>query len=199
MIFAVFSIGIVIWNFVKQKNFTTKFLLSIIAAFSAAYLFYPGTVSEYYLLAFFPVLIMLLASFLVRLPNYILFSILGGFILFNAFSVFTTSQEYGLTHKKDLIQKISAFTGNNLVYLAPAGSYRTYGGWRYLFKVYGRTPTQSSSDSSFGWIYPDELVTGKPVYKVALSDAPIDKDPLLGKPVAHFSSGGYYGYVYKTK
>jgi len=31
--------------------------------------------------------------------------------------------------------------------------YHSYGGWRYLFRVYGKKPARAFADEFFGWIY----------------------------------------------
>jgi len=74
--------------------------------------------------------------------------------------------------------------------------YHSSGGWRYLFKAYGKTPDASYADKYFGWIYSDEIKSNQPKLNVIISEYKPDKLP--GKPIVSFQSGVYYGYVIKN-
>jgi hypothetical protein len=72
--------------------------------------------------------------------------------------------------------------------------YHPYGGWRYLFRIYGKKPVQSFADEFFGWIYQDEMTDEKPQMKVAISEGIPYKSK--EEPMIVFKSGNYYGYIF---
>ena len=68
------------------------------------------------------------------------------------------------------------------------GCYR-YGGWRYLFSVYGTIPATSSADNWIGWLYPHEI---RSPANLTVHISPITESPLtLTNPLATFESGAY--------
>ena len=75
--------------------------------------------------------------------------------------------------------------------------YHPYGGWRYLFKTYGRAPNQSFADEFFGWIYPDEIKNTPSTLKVVVMEEKDYKTDV--KPLAVFSEGAYKAYVFENK
>lgn len=52
---------------------------------------------------------------------------------------------------------VASTVGNNSYDLASEGECHQYEGWRYLFAVYSRAPERSDIDSTFGWLYPNEI------------------------------------------
>jgi len=98
------------------------------------------------------------------------------------------------------IGKIMPLVGNKSYYLETRTrdkrKYHSAGGWRYLFKVYGKTPTQSHADDYFGWIYQDEISKEKPEMRVIISEYPTQ---INQKPIAEFNEGVYYGYIIENQ
>lgn len=197
IIFALLSIGVIIFNILKKNEYSSRFLVLLCLAYLTAFLLYPGSIAEYYLLAFFPLFIILSGLFLQQFSTKLLIFPSIIFIFFNCLAVFSTSQQYGLSAKKELIQKVSKQIGNQHYNLETQGSYRTFGGWRYLFKIYGKTPSQSSADEYFSWIYPDEINKTSAQYKVIISDINLDElqNPNLLKKITH---QGFKAYIYNN-
>ena len=76
------------------------------------------------------------------------------------------------------------------------GICHNFEGWRYLFKVYGRVPTQSYTDSSLGWLYPNGISKEPPTYTIILSE---DRIPLKEdlSSLESFKEGAYRIYIQK--
>ncbi len=120
---------------------------------------------EYYLLGFFPLLFIIVANFFEKFTLPLI--ILGVFALY---SIFTATGNYGINAQKKLIEKVSQKIGNETFYLSESGNCHAYSGWRYLFKAYGATPTKTSEDYNFGWLYPDEISNTKTKYNIVMNE-----------------------------
>jgi len=112
-------------------------------------------------------------------------------------TVFTLQQEqYGLITRKKLIQQIMPYVGNKSFYLetitTDGRKYHSAGGWRFLFKVFGRTPAQSHADDFFGWIYQDEISKNKPELRVLVSEYPAKINKNI---IKQFNVGIFYAYI----
>lgn len=178
-----------------------QYLLLMLVFSMVFFIFYPGYSAEYYLLNFFVLLPIVLALLFDRIPTPITIVILAVFIASNSFTVFNSSQsQYGLTVRKNAIEKVMKVVGNKPYALENYGEdprkYHPYGGWRYLFKIYGKTPTRSFADEFFGWIYQAEMTQDKPVYRVVISDSIPYVSPI--EPIMQFKQGAYFFYVFKT-
>ncbi|MBI3619756.1 glycosyltransferase [Candidatus Roizmanbacteria bacterium] len=199
VLISLFSFLVFLWFLSQKKNSYQNQLLSWTLLLSAASLIvYPGVAGEYYLLSFIVLFPFVLAVFLSKLPKFVTAGLLTLFLVFNAVTVFTTSQTpYGLSTKKRLIQKVMKIVDGKTYVLETYGKdprkYHPYGGWRYLFKIYGRTPTHSFADEFFGWIYRDELSTRDSRLRVVVSEDIPYQTPL--NVIARFHEGAYYAYV----
>lgn len=173
------------------------FLIVALTAFMA----FPGGSSEYYTLSFF-VLFTFVVGFLISrqkksiqkllITSVIIASILGVNTVINA------SDEFSLGPKKELINKVMAVIGNESFAIDGRGVCHDYEGWRYLFKVYGRLPSQSYTDKNLGWLYPEEIDITPPTYTVILSE---DRIPLTEdlSDLLSIKEGGYRAYIRKNK
>jgi len=198
-----FSVLILIWSIRKSfTNFKLLTLLSMIFLLVISFAFYPGYAAEYYLLGIYPLFAVLAGLFLTKLPQVATLSIIVLFVIANCLTVFSTTQEpYGLMTRKKLIREVTEKVGDQNFYLATVGKsplkYHHYGGWRYLFQVYGKTPAQSYADEYFGWIYPKEIVSKKPPLKVVISeDIPYKTQQ---KPLHEFHQGVFYAYIFNNE
>lgn len=174
-----------------------RILTASMLCFLAAYIFYPGGVVAYFLLGFIGLFCISVGLFLNKLPKYISIPIILIFMVINFYTLLTTQQkQFGLLTRKRLIQKVMTVVGNQPFYLETrtldGRKYHSAGGWRYLFKAYGKTPAQSHADDFFGWIYQDEISKIKPEMRVIVSEYPTK---LSQKPIAQFQEGVYYGFV----
>lgn len=164
ILFLIFSLFILIWIMTK-KGRNTRLLSTVMWTFVLFFIFFPGKMLEYYLLGFFPLFIIACALFLSKTNRYLLAFFVGIFISVNIVSFKNSNTNRGLNTKKLLIEKVANIVGNESYSLE---SKEILGGWRYLFKVYFKSPNYSNTDETFGWIYPDEINSTVPKYKVVV-------------------------------
>lgn len=135
-----------------QEN--SRVLLFSIILISLSFILFPGRKDEYYLLGLFPLLLFIPALLWNKhlIPVLILaISVLG------ITGIVTSYNPYGLEAKKQIISKVMSIIGTNPYDLEEQGVCHQYEGWRYLFTTYARPPERSSIDSTFGWLYPDQI------------------------------------------
>lgn len=195
---SLFSILILLYFFLKIKVDKKITVLRIVfLLYLGGFIFYPGIAGEYFLLAFLTLFTLAAGLFLSRLPNPISIAVISIFIAVNAITVLSSNQGiYGLATRKILIQKVMKNLGNNSFSLETFGpdkrKYHPYGGWRFLFKVYGRAPDQSFADEFFGWIYHDEISIEKPRIKVIVTENLEYHTPNISKV---YREGPYRAYI----
>jgi len=184
-----------------RQFFSGKLAVKIIDGFSIVFLstslLYPGPMQEYYFVIFFPVLAIILAVLLNKLPVVFTYFFLALYVVTNilTFSQTISDNRHGLSAKKDLIVKTMRYV-NQPYYLATKSAYRDNGGWHYLFKAYGKTPDQSDADQMFGWIYQDEISGKKPPLKIIITENKFIPLPMNFKEI---KSGSYYSYITANK
>lgn len=184
----------------QKKNRAGMILASGIATFLIVFTFYTGYAAEYFLLGLYVMSCMAFGIVLAKISGKILLPALLLFIVMNALALGTTKQEpFGLPVRKQLITNVMRVVKSKPYALETYGTnprkYHSYGGWRYLFKIYGhQAPVTSFADEFFGWIYADELTHIQPVYRVVVTDTiPYQSNE---QPFATFHEGAYYGYVF---
>ena len=198
----VFSLVILVWMIkISIKKRECRLLLLSMFSFIFVFLTYSTGGVEYFLLGFMALFIIGVGIFLSRMPNFVSLPLIAIYIMLNFYTLLTTQQEqFGLKARKNLIGKIMPLVGNKSYYLETRTrdkrKYHSAGGWRYLFKVYGKTPTQSHADDYFGWIYQDEISKEKPEMRVIISEYPTQ---INQKPIAEFNEGVYYGYIIENQ
>ena len=192
------ALGVLIWAAMKDQK--KRYLFFIIVFSMIFFVFYPGYSAEYYLLNFFVLFPIVLALLFELLPTILLTPIIAVFIILNSLTIINSTQgKYGLTVRKVTIKKVMNFIGDKPYELETYGKdprkYHAYGGWRYLFRIYGKIPAKAFADEFFGWIYQNELTEKKPYYRVVVSDD--IKYQSKTKPALQFKGGVYYFYVFK--
>lgn len=189
------------WFLLKNRKPGYRLLFISLIIIPLSYILYPSYNPEYYLMSFITLMTIVIGFWLQSLQNIISTIIITFFVLTNFLTIITTSDRYGLIVKKQLVEQAMSAIDNQSFYLDVAGSiptrYYPYAGWRYLFKAYGKTPTQSSTDDFMGWIYKDELSKEKPKFKVIVSDTIQPK--FEKKPLYMFKSGPYYAYIFNNE
>jgi len=181
------------------KDVKKRYLLLMIIFSMIFFVFYPGYSAEYYLLNFFILFCIVVGLFLADMPQVITIIGILIFIAANSITIIKSPQyQFGLTVRRRLIKKVMVVVGNKPYSLETYGKdlrkYHPYGGWRYLFRIYGRKPAQSFADEFFGWIYQDEITGEKPQMKVVISEGISYKSK--EEPVAVFKQGNYFAYVF---
>ncbi len=193
IVFILLSLGI-IGLFIRKKQTDAGQILSVIAlAYLIMFVVYPGKILDYYFIGFFPFFAIMVGNTFEKIPGKIL--IPYGFIIAMYVCAIMISQpvNQGLTAKKVLISRVMEKLGNRSYELNTTHDYLYFGGWRYLFSAYGRTPAKSQADSMFGWIYQKEISDSKPQATVIVSDSPIK----TGKNTIEVHSGIYYAEIKK--
>jgi hypothetical protein len=123
-------------------------------------LLYPRERYEYYLVYFFPWLILFIS-----LGFYVFFKkreewpglwFLGiFFIILNLGTLFTAKKTFSYTDKLRVISEISPYIDKSY-HLEALGGCQRFGGYRYLFENSIRTPISSYMDPYFSWLYGEE-------------------------------------------
>ncbi|MBI4036572.1 glycosyltransferase family 39 protein [Candidatus Daviesbacteria bacterium] len=154
---------------------------------------------EYYLVGFFPLLLLTVAATITSFPKPFksLASVLFLLIcLLGIFTVLTAKKDFGLEVKKQLVNKVMHVIGDNPYDLKEEGDCHKYEGWRYLFSVYGRKPERSSEDKTFAWLYPDEVSTKATKYSVIIKETRAAAEINKNYNVT-FQEGGFTAYIYE--
>lgn len=199
ILLSVFSIGLVLSFVVTRETYVTKerrLVLAVILVQVLGFLVFPGKAFEYYLLGFFPMVLLVFA--LVFPKKYVWWLTLPLCVL-GVVTVLTTQPDFGLAAKEQLIHQTLQVVGDRNFELVESGMCQVAGGWRYLFSRYGKPPVASSVDKSMGWIYPDELTTTPPEELVVVEETRIPENYKLkvDKDVLNqVISGGYTATIY---
>jgi len=201
VIFSILLLVLFIRTAINKKGREYYILLGEVTIFPVVFTFYTGYSAEYFLLAWYPICCIAFGIGLSNFPSKLWIVILAIFIFGNSLVMFTTQQEkYGLLVRKKLIKNIMPYISDAPFELETYGTdprlYHSYGGWRFLFKIYGKTPVRSFADPSFGWIYPDEISDKTPEYTIVVTDG--TKLKTKKNPIKSFKEGNYYGYVYNN-
>lgn len=200
--FILVSVVMLLWFVWKNyKQLSSRILLAMIGIIAVGFIFYPGSQAEYFMLGMIALLPIVIGNVLAKIPVKISALIGIIFVIVNGAIIFSSTQaNYGLTVRKAMVKEMMKGVGDKTFYLETVGKdprkYHGYGGWRHLFRVYGRTPTQSHADEFFGWIFPEELTNEKPKLRVVISeDMPYKSNK---KPLHQFRSGAFYGYTFNN-
>lgn len=192
------------WFLLKKENFKRnelKIISFIIFLFLTFFLIFPGGAFEYYLLGVFPLLVFLpplLWESLSGIKKAVAALVIVLMVLLGINTVLKSNTSLGLADQKNVIFEVMKVVGDKSYKLVESGGCRRYAGWRYLFKMYGKVPVESSIDSTFGWLYPQELTKKKADYLVIVSEKRIDPN-LVIKGASEVQSGGFKAYVIKSQ
>lgn len=185
-------------NIGKKQEY--KLLAVILSVGFFSFIIYPGASSEYYTLSILVLFTFVPGILISRLnKNYqrLLLILVIIVCLFGINTVMKTSNEFSLAPKRIIINKVMNIVGNESFSIEGRGICHNYEGWRYLFKVYGRVPSQSYTDKNLGWLYPQEISTQPPTYTIILSE---DRIPLTEdlSSLQSIKEGGYRAYIRKN-
>jgi len=139
-------------------------------AITIPFLLYPGKNFEYYLLGTIPLYFLIVGNLFSHLPRLVLAIPLALLVFTTTRTLVENDARWGLAAKRVLIQESMAAIGDAPYDLTESGQIcHRYGGWRYLYTVYGRYPERSSIDNSFGWLYPEEITSTPTEYLLKLN------------------------------
>lgn len=184
-----------------SRIFAYKILALFLTISAVFFLLYKGGSYEYYILNFLALFTFIPALAINYLKGRLRLLAIGFLIIamiFGINSVLSVSDNFSLKPKRAIIDKVMGIVGNEPFSIEGRGICHNYEGWRYLFKVYGKSPVQSYTDNSLGWLYPKEISHDKPTYTIILSEdrIPLTED-LSGIPSV--KEGGYRAYIRKNK
>lgn len=185
----------------KSKENSYQLLGSFLVVSLLFYLIYQGGSFEYYLhglltlFVFVPGIIISRINKKYRLLPFILILVV---LALGVNTIVNSSDKFSLGPKKKLIGRVMDVVGDNSFSIDATGACHKWEGWRYLFKVYGKTPTRSYTDQNFGWLYPEELTDQTITYNIILSESriPLEQDV---SGYDKISEGGYSAYIKKIK
>lgn len=131
----------------------------VLILFPLTYILYPGEVSPYYLLGYFPLLIGAVAIFLSSFPKPLHTITLLGILSLNIFLLYLVDERYGYLQKKQIIVDSGTVIQDKPYGLTWSSACFTNEGWRYLYSnLLGFPPSVSPVDGIFGWLYdPNEV------------------------------------------
>lgn len=158
------------WFFKKQFQFKvlgTLILLYVLGIEIFGTLF-RSDVFEHYITSLFGVFLIILAFFVAKLPKKIWFIVLAGFVFFNLQKLFSTQNSMGLTYKRQAIEYTMQAVGDKDFSLDSLSTCWRYGGYRYLFAVFGHEPVKSYVDPNLAHLYgPTKVASEHPETIVA--------------------------------
>lgn len=171
----VFFSSLILLGFVVRSTrapfqFRTVSLL-VILYFLGIQLFgtvFKSDIFEHYITGLFAVFLLIFAYFIAKLPKKIWLIVLAGFIFFNLQKLFSTQNNMGLTYKRQAIEYAMQEIGNRDFSLDSLSTCWRYGGYRYLFAVFGREPVKSYVDPNLAHLYgPTKVAPEQPETVVA--------------------------------
>jgi hypothetical protein len=184
------------WVMFKIKIVHKTLLVQVTILYSVAFLLFPGPAQEYYLIFFFPLFAYIVALALSQMRVRYIVPLLALFVFINLHSFNQLQKNTGLKAKKELAQHVSDFMTDKTFHLTLPGRYIDNGGWEYVFKSYGKTPTTSIADETFGWIYKKDVSNNQPEYTVTIVDKRTHKISL--PYIKKISVGVYNAYITKN-
>ncbi|MBI1869341.1 glycosyltransferase family 39 protein [Candidatus Gottesmanbacteria bacterium] len=116
-------------------------------------------VHDHYLATLFPATFFLFGYLLWllwrlnRVGKSIVVLVLSLFLLTNIASLVNAKNVIGFTYKRQAVEYAIKQLAERDFALESLGSCYKYGGWRYLFKVYGHEPVKSYADQNYFWLY----------------------------------------------
>lgn len=186
---------------VKSREDSHRLLTYFLLVSLGFYLIYTGGSFEYYLHGFITLFTLAVGVVVSQASKKIkpLFIILIIAVLAAGFNtVINSSDKFSLGPKKQLIGELMTRVEESSFSIDGMGICHNWEGWRYLFKAYGKVPAKSYTDSSFGWLYPEELNDKPIIYEVILSESRIPSN----KDISGYDKierGGYSAYIRKIK
>lgn len=142
---------------IARKIISLHLLISLVGILIYTSLF-PGYVHEWLWQFMFPAFFLIMADMLVQLGRkkmWVIWGILGVWGIWQMSLFNKLGNIAGLGNKLNLVKQAQKDIADRPYELRSEGELR-YGGWRYLFTLYGKPPVKSYMDYVYqGWLYPD--------------------------------------------
>ncbi|MBI2196518.1 hypothetical protein HYU45_02780 [Candidatus Daviesbacteria bacterium] len=185
----------------KSRKKELHLLTSFILVSLLFYILYTGGSFEYYLHGFITLFTFVPAILISQVKGRsrgLFFLFIAVILILGLRTIINSSDRYSLGSKKVLIGKVMGIVKDESFAIDKMGTCHIYDGWRYLFKVYGRTPARSFTDQNFAWLYPEEVDNEPVTYNVIVSEYGVQADrDLTG--YERIDEGGFSAYVKKIK
>lgn len=186
------AICILVWFVIKWAREGKKnlglFIVGLhilIAVFGIALqnFFYGNWNFEWLVQVLFPAYAILSAIFITQTLNFKLlrapiYLVVFGFVILSSKVILTSPNSYNLADKTEAVKYAIREVGQDQFSLDSIGQNFSYGGYRYLFYLYGHEPLRSYTDPAFaGWLYPKNNFVGHPQKVVAIANPDFFTDP----------------------
>ena len=198
------SVIFALFWFLTQKALwlkdNTKLLIITITTLLACFLLFPGDAFDYYLIGLFPLLLFIPGILMDKASSSGKMIIAGTLITLSFLgvrTVVTSTNDYGLEVKRQLISEVVKVVGKESFELKSEGMCHIAEGWRYLFSIYGQKPVRSSTDQIFGWLYPGEILKDKAKYLVVMSESRVALTFSTANSIV-VKKGGFSAYIFRN-
>ena len=144
-----------IWLFKKQFQFKVIAILILLYILGIEIFgtLFKSDIFEHYIAGLFGIFLIILAFLVAKLPMKIWLIVLAGFLFFNLQKLFSIQNSMGLTYKRQAVEYTMQEIGNRDFSLDSLSTCWKYGGYRYLFAVFGREPVKSYVDPNLAHLY----------------------------------------------
>lgn len=198
---SLFSALIMGWFFFRLKtwkNLNTKVVALSLLSILIGYTFFPMISLDYYLLGAFPLFLFIPAILTTSSKRFIrVFAVLAViiFAILGVQTVLSGNGDYGLTAKINLVKEVMNVVGDDKFEIREEGNCQTNGGWRQIFKRFGKAPGRAPSDLSVGYLYPEEILKGPLRYRVVIYEKRISP-PESAQGI--IEAGGFWATIGKN-
>src|SRR3990167_5677025 len=158
------------------KSTKSPFQFKVISLLIVLYFFgiqlfgtvFKSDILEHYITGLFAIFLIILAFFVAKLPKKIWLIVLAGFIILNLQKLFSAQNSMGIAYKRQVIEYTMREVGNRDFSLDSLSTCWRYGGYRYLFAVFGREAVKSYVDPNLAHLYgPAKVASEHPETVVA--------------------------------
>lgn len=195
---------LVLVRFLTKRTFwlkdNTKLLSMAVITYLVCFLLFPGDAYEYYLIGLFPLLLFIPGILMDKASSSGKMIIAGTLVILSFLgvrTVVTSTNDYGLEVKRQLISEVIRVVGKEPFELKSEGMCHIAEGWRYLFSIYGQRPIRSSTDQIFGWLYPGEILKDKAKYLVVMSESRVALTFSTANSIV-VKKGGFSAYIFRN-
>lgn len=157
------------YAFLRRKNLSIQLIFFHILISLLGMMFYntffPGYTFEWFFQILFPAFAIVTALFFVQFLKYsltkpLVWILLWLYVSISVVVILNAKNSYNLADKSNAVKWAIRETGNKPFSLDSIGQNFSYGGYRYLFYLYGKEPQKSYMDPVYaGWLYPKEIVS----------------------------------------
>ncbi len=158
----------------RSQNKMNRYFFLLISTTLLLPVFYQKPISDYYLLYIAPWLLIWLAyyiDYLWKKQSVVAQIFIVLFLISQMITFFRSTMNFSLAEKQKAVRFASVFVEDGKYILNADDDKISFGGYRYLFTRYGKTPAKSYIDNNLGWLYEnDQEFRGNEVYLFQVED-----------------------------